>query len=197
MLLLGDAAVGKTSLTHRYITGVFVDSPRLTIGVDFFSKKVRLENGKKVKLQIWDFGGEDRFRFLLPTYSKGSNAALFLYDITSPKTLDSLPAWLEVVRENAGQIPIILVGAKKDLEEHRQVTLEQGQEVAKKYALSHFIELSSKTGENVEESFKIISNLLTSESDRLSKEGGVKPIDDTPEENEGTLPEKNPEKPTE
>ena len=117
LLMLGDASVGKTSLTHRYITGVFVDSPRLTIGVDFFSKKVRLEDGKKVKLQVWDFGGEERFRFLLPTYSKGSNAAIFLYDITSQKSLDSLPDWLEIVRKNAGNIPILLLGSKLDLEE--------------------------------------------------------------------------------
>jgi small GTP-binding protein len=170
ILLLGDASVGKTSLTHRYITGVFVDSPRLTIGVDFFSKKVRLENGKRVKLQIWDFGGEERFRFLLPTYSKGSNAALFLYDITSPKTLNSLPDWLEVVRANAGDIPIILVGSKLDLAEHRQVTMEQVQEMFKKNALTETIELSSKTGENVEESFKLISKLLLQYSQILAKQ---------------------------
>ena len=105
LLMLGDASVGKTSLTHRYITGVFVDSPRLTIGVDFFSKNVRLDNKTRVKLQIWDFGGEERFRFLLPTYSKGSNAALYLYDITSQKSLESLPLWIEIVRKNAGNIP--------------------------------------------------------------------------------------------
>ena len=116
LLMLGDASVGKTSLTHRYITGVFVDSPRLTIGVDFFSKKVRLDHGKKVKLQIWDFGGEERFRFLLPTYSKGSNAALFLYDITSHSSLESLPVWIEIVRKNAGNIPILLIGSKSDLD---------------------------------------------------------------------------------
>ena len=81
----------------EYITGLFIDSPRLTIGVDFFTKKVGLPNNKKVKLQIWDFGGEERFRFLLPTYSRGSNAALFLYDITSHRSLLSLPEWLDVV----------------------------------------------------------------------------------------------------
>jgi Ras-related protein Rab-43 len=186
MLLLGDASVGKTSLTHRYITGVFVDSPRLTIGVDFFSKKVRIENGKKVKLQIWDFGGEDRFRFLLPTYSKGSNAALFLYDITSPKSLQSLPEWLEVVRANAGDIPIILIGSKKDLADHRQVTPEQAQEMGQKYAVSHYIELSAKTGENVEESFKLISDLLMKESERIAKEGKP-PIHDGDEKPEGAV----------
>jgi small GTP-binding protein len=159
--------VGKTSLTHRYITGLFVDSPRLTIGVDFFTKKVRLSNNKKVKLQIWDFGGEERFRFLLPTYSKNSNAALFLYDITQHKTLESLPDWLEIVRKNAGDIQIFLIGSKLDLADHRQVSIDEAREMMKKYALTGHIELSSKTGQNVEESFKLISELLMKESEKV------------------------------
>lgn len=170
LLMLGDASVGKTSLTHRYITGIFIDSPRLTIGVDFFSKKVRLPNGKKVKLQIWDFGGEERFRFLLPTYSKGSNAALFLYDITSQKSLESIGAWLEIVRKNAGNIPIFLIGSKKDLESHREVSPEFAKEIATKYSCVSHLELSSKTGDNVEPSFEMITELLIEESERLFKE---------------------------
>jgi small GTP-binding protein len=165
--MLGDASVGKTSLTHRYITGVFVDSPRLTIGVDFFSKKVRLENGKKVKLQIWDFGGEERFRFLLPTYSKGSNAALFLYDITSHSSLESLPVWIEIVRKNAGNIPILLIGSKSDLDPYREVTAQQAKEQAEKHLCVHNIEVSSKTGENVEDSFAKITELLVKRSKEL------------------------------
>ncbi len=160
LLMLGDASVGKTSLTHRYITGVFIDSPRLTIGVDFFSKKVRLSNGKKVKLQIWDFGGEERFRFLLPTYSKGSNAALFLYDVTSARSLESLPVWLEIVRKNAGNVPILLIGTKTDLNDFREVSDELAQEQAKLHLCTEHIELSSKTGKNVEKSFEIITELL-------------------------------------
>ena len=159
ILMLGDASVGKTSLTHRYITGIFIDSPRLTIGVDFFSKKVKYQE-KKIKLQIWDFGGEERFRFLLPTYSKGSNAAIFLYDITSKRSLNSLDAWISIVRENVKDIPIILIGSKLDLTEHRVVTWEDAEKVKEKYLLTEHLELSSKTGENVEESFELISKIL-------------------------------------
>ncbi len=169
LLMLGDASVGKTSLTHRYITGVFVDSPRLTIGVDFFSKKVRLPTGHSVKLQIWDFGGEERFRFLLPTYSKGSNAALFLYDITSQKTLESLPLWIDIVRKNAGNIPIFLIGSKCDLEDHRAVSKDLASEYVKKHLCTKQLEVSAKTGENVEDSFAMITELLLKESQRLSE----------------------------
>jgi small GTP-binding protein len=157
--MLGDAAVGKTSLTLRYISGFFLDDLKLTIGVDFYSKTTNFKN-KKVKLQIWDFGGEQRFRFLLHQYCKGANAAFFLYDITNRLSLDHLPDWTQIIREHAGDIPIMLIGSKVDLKEFRAVTREEGILAAKKYNLSTFIELSSKTGENVEKSFDVITETL-------------------------------------
>jgi len=157
--MLGDAAVGKTSLTLRYISGFFLDDLKLTIGVDFYSKTTNFKN-KKVKLQIWDFGGEQRFRFLLHQYCKGANAAFFLYDITNRLSLDHLPDWTQIIREHAGDIPIMLIGSKVDLKEFRAVTREEGILAAKKYNLSTFIELSSKTGQNVEKSFDVITEIL-------------------------------------
>ncbi len=158
-MMLGDAAVGKTSLTLRFISGFFLDDLKLTIGVDFYSKTTNFKN-KKVKLQIWDFGGEQRFRFLLHQYCKGANAAFFLYDITNRLSLDHLPDWTQIIREHAGDIPIMLIGSKVDLKEFRAVTREEGILAAKKYNLSTFIELSSKTGENVEKSFDVITETL-------------------------------------
>ena len=159
VMLLGDASVGKTSLTLRYISGFFLEDLKLTIGVDFYSKTTDF-NGKKVKLQIWDFGGEERFRFLLSQYCKGANGAFFLYDITKSLTLDHLPDWTQIIREHAGDIPIMLIGSKKDLEEFRDVSTEDGDLAAKKYNLRSFMELSSKTGENVEQAFEIMTKIL-------------------------------------
>ncbi len=159
IMMLGDAAVGKTSLTLRYISGFFLDDLKLTIGVDFYSKTTNFKN-KKVKLQIWDFGGEQRFRFLLHQYCKGANAAFFLYDITNRLSLDHLPDWTQIIREHSGDIPIMLIGSKVDLKEFRAVTREEGILAAKKYNLSTFIELSSKTGQNVEKSFDVITEIL-------------------------------------
>jgi len=158
-MLLGDASVGKTSLTLRYISGFFLEDLKLTIGVDFYSKTTDF-NGKKVKLQIWDFGGEERFRFLLSQYCKGANGAFFLYDITKSLTLDHLPDWTQIIREHAGDIPIMLIGSKKDLEEFRDVSTEDGDLAAKKYNLTSSLELSSKTGENVEQAFEIMTKIL-------------------------------------
>jgi len=159
LMMLGDASVGKTSLTLRYISGYFMEDLKLTIGVDFYSKTT-LFNEKKVKLQMWDFGGEERFRFLLSQYCKGANGAFFLYDITNVRSIDHLPDWTQIVRENAGDIPIMLIGSKKDLDEFRTIPREDGILAAKKYDLTSFIELSSKTGENVESAFKVMTETL-------------------------------------
>jgi len=160
VMMLGDASVGKTSLTLRYISGFFLRDLRMTIGVDFYSKNILFHNVHKVKLQIWDFGGEERFRFLLSQYCKGANAAFFLYDITNARTLEQLPAWTQLIRENAGDIPIMLVGSKCDLEEYRAVSRDEGIQAAKSYSLTSFIELSSKTGDNVEKAFEVMTETL-------------------------------------
>jgi len=159
LMMLGDASVGKTSLTLRYISGYFMEDLKLTIGVDFYSKTT-LFNEKKVKLQMWDFGGEERFRFLLSQYCKGANGAFFLYDITNVRSLEHLPDWTQIVRENAGDIPIMLIGSKKDLDEFRTIPREDGILAAKKYNLASFIELSSKTGDNVEKAFTTMTDTL-------------------------------------
>lgn len=163
IMMLGDASVGKTSLTIRFISGFFLEDLKLTIGVDFYSKTTTFK-GKRVKLQIWDFGGEERFRFLLSQYCKGANAAFFLYDITNSVTIDHLPDWTQIIREHAGDIPIMLVGSKLDLEEFRAVPRNDGILAAKKYNLSSFVELSSKTGQNVENAFNLITESLFEKS---------------------------------
>ncbi|MHA1292965.1 MAG: Rab family GTPase [Promethearchaeota archaeon] len=168
VIMLGDASVGKTSLTIRYISGSFLEDLKLTIGVDFYSKTTMFKN-KKVKLQIWDFGGEARFRFLLSQYCKGANGAFFLYDITNSITLDHLPDWTNIIRENAGDIPIMLIGSKLDLDEFRAVSREEGILTAKKYNLASFVEVSSKTGQNVEKAFEVITEILLEKNEQLIK----------------------------
>ena len=159
ILLLGDASVGKTSFTKRYCYNIFNPSERLTIGVDFHVKLIELQN-KKIKLQIWDVGGEERFRFLLPTYCLGANAAFLLYDITRPQTLDNISEWVNIVRQKGGEIPIMLVGSKIDLgEEQREITREFGIQIAEKHKMNSFGEISSKTGQNVTKTFEVLTEL--------------------------------------
>jgi small GTP-binding protein len=158
ILLLGDASVGKTSFTKRYCYNIFNPSERLTIGVDFHVKTIDL-NKKKIKLQIWDVGGEERFRFLLPTYCLGANAAFLLYDITRPSTLDNISEWITIVKQKGGPIPIMLVGAKIDLNSQRQVPREYGIQIAEKNDMASFVEISAKDNMNVDEAFKVLTEL--------------------------------------
>ena len=159
ILLLGDASVGKTSFTKRYCYNLFNPSERLTIGVDFHVKTIDLF-GKKIKLQIWDVGGEERFRFLLPTYCLGANAAFLLFDVTRSQTLDNISEWTNIVHQKSGDIPIMLVGAKIDLgDDQRVVPREHGIDVAEKNYMSSFGEISSKTGKNVNKTFEVLTEL--------------------------------------
>ena len=159
VLMLGDESTEKTSLTIRYISGFYLEDLKLTIGVDFYSKTTTYRD-KRVKLQIWDFGGEERFRFLLHQYCKGANGAFFLYDITNSTTLDHLPDWISIIREHTGDIPIMLIGSKLDLDEFRAVSRDDGILAARKYNLDSFAELSSKTGQNVEKAFEVLTEVL-------------------------------------
>ena len=159
IMMLGDEVSGKTTLTLRYISGFYLSDLNLTIGVDFYSKTTNY-NEWKVKLQIWDFGGEERFRFLLHQYCKGANGAFFLYNITIPSTLDHLSDWTQIIREHAGDIPIMLVGTNVHSKELRAVTREQGIQAARMHNLSGFIEVSSKTGQNVEKLFDAMTEIL-------------------------------------
>ena len=157
--MLGDASVGKTSFTKRYCYNLFNPSERLTIGVDFHVKTIELQ-GKKIKLQIWDVGGEERFRFLLPTYCLGANAAFLLYDITRPTTLNNISEWITIVRQKGGPIPIMLVGSKIDLSSaQRQVPRDYGIQIAEKNKMASFAEISAKENINVDNAFNVLSEL--------------------------------------
>lgn len=161
--IFGDAGVGKTTLTHRYLHGLFKQSYHGTIGVDFFLKKLEL-NGKNISLQIWDFAGEEKFRFLLPGIINGANGTIFMFDITRYVTFENLSNWLSVFKtanENHNQtVPALLVGSKTDLEGIRTVPSKEAKSFAQDNNLSGYIECSSKNGENVEELFRKITKIM-------------------------------------
>ncbi len=159
IMLLGEPGVEKTSLAQKYCFDLFNPSTRLTVGVDFYVKTIEL-GGKKIKLQIWDVAGEERFKFLLSTYCLGANAAMIIYDITNPKTLNQIPEWSKVVRKKESDIPIMLIGNKLDLEEISELNREDGIKIVKKYNLSSYSEISTKTGQNVEKSFEVLTEFL-------------------------------------
>lgn len=160
IVIFGDAGCGKTTLTQRYLTNLFKSDSTMTIGVDFEVKSLDIDE-KKVKLQIWDFGGEERFRFLLPTYVKGASGGLFMYDVTNYSSLAHIDDWLTIIKKEADALfPIVVAGGKGDLAEDREVSAEEGINISKSRDVDAFIECSSKTGENVEETFQTLTRLM-------------------------------------
>ncbi len=163
IVFFGDGGVGKTTLINRYLTGVFRSDSMITIGVDFHVKKVEID-GKRVSLQIWDFAGEDKFRFLMPSYVVGAAGGIFMFDLTRHRTLKNFNDWIEIFKKgykgNNSQIPVLMVGSKLDLEYKRAVSREEAFELAKKNNLYSYLECSAKSGENVEEIFEEISRLM-------------------------------------
>ncbi len=169
IIIIGDAGCGKTSLTQRFLTSLFKPDSSMTIGVDFEVKSLNIKN-LKIKLQIWDFGGEERFRFLLPTYVKGANGGLFMYDITNYSSLAHMDDWLSIIKEAVGNdqvFPILAVGGKADLVDDREISSEEGINAAKLRGVEGFIECSSKTGENVDLTFETLTRMMLQNSNLL------------------------------
>jgi small GTP-binding protein len=163
ILLLGDQAVGKTSVLSRYCLNEFKLTTMGTAGVDLQKKIVNIE-GENLKVMIYDTAGHERFRSIAKTQYKGSKGIILLYDVTDKKTYDSVSYWMNNIKEDADSgVEVILVGNKIDLDQDRKISYEMGAELAGKYGVP-FVETSAKSGENVEEAFKkIITNIYNKE----------------------------------
>jgi len=138
---------------------VFESHCRKTIGVDFQTKDFDYD-GMEIKLMIWDFAGEERFRYMFPQYLFGAMGGILMYDITNYSSFSYIGNWLSLIKETNQRFPIILVGGKSDLENYREVSRKEGVRVGRAMGLNGFIECSSKTGENVEESFKALTKKM-------------------------------------
>ena len=143
----------------QFTDNKFRNQHELTIGVEFGAKTIEI-NGKSIKIQIWDTAGQEAFQAITRTYYKGAIGALLVYDITRKDTFIHVTKWLEEVRNNSSKtITVILIGNKKDLEDKRQVTYEEGEAFAKENGLM-FLETSAKTAYNVVESFNLSAQCI-------------------------------------
>ncbi len=163
-IVVGDGGVGKTALTLRFSKGFFTEDYKMTIGVDFHVKTIMIETedegSLRVKLQIWDTGGQERFSSIRPMYYRGSLGALLIFDLTSYESFEHLPQWIEEVRSNIkNEVPFLLVGNKSDLLDERAISLEEINSFTGKFNL-YYMETSAKTGEGVGDCFYILACLM-------------------------------------
>lgn len=158
--IFGDGGVGKTTLVKRYLSGRFSGTTKMTIGVDLATKRIEMD-GIDITLQLWDLGGEERFRFILPGYARGSFGGIFIYDITRFTSLMNLDEWLKIFKKAAETdkytVPILMVGSKLDLDHQRTVFPEDALNRSQDHEIYDIIECSSKTGYNVEQIFENIT----------------------------------------
>ncbi|PWN43372.1 ras-related protein rab-6A [Ceraceosorus guamensis] len=180
LVFLGEQSVGKTSLITRFMYDTFDNTYQATIGIDFLSKTMYLED-RTVRLQLWDTAGQERFRSLIPSYIRDSSVAVVVYDITNRASFQNTSKWVDDVRaERGSDVIIVLVGNKTDLNDKRQVTTEEAEKRAQEFNVM-FIETSAKAGHNVKTLFKKIAQALPGMDKDATAEGqqGNKMIDVT------------------
>lgn len=162
VILLGDSGVGKTSLMDRYIYNRFTSRYRRTIGADFHTKDVIVDN-KVVTLQIWDTVGQERFQSLGNAFFRGADCVILVYDVTSPSSFYSLELWKEEfliqgMPRDPKKFPFVVLGNKSDLGKKLMANDEIQKMLPCDYVVPHF-ETSAKDNINIQEAFVVVAQL--------------------------------------
>ncbi|XP_031990432.1 ras-related protein Rab-18-B-like [Corvus moneduloides] len=185
LLLVGDSAVGKSSLLRRFTDGAFEPRLKPTVGVDFKVKKMVLE-GRAVQLAVWDTAGQERFRTLTPSYYRGAQGVVLVYDVTRKDTFTGLQGWLNELEMYNSNTVKMLVGNKTDKPD-REVERKEGLQFARKHSLL-FIETSAKTQEGVQHAFEeLVIKILQTPSlwDKSTEKQGVQLMESSAQQDEG------------
>ena len=174
ILILGDSTVGKTCFLTRYADNTFQDLHTSTIGIDYKLKNVKLDDNRIIRLQIWDTAGQDRYRSLTKSYYKGANGIIIIFAVTLKSSFDNVKNWVSQIRAEADEnVTIFLVGNKIDDVERREISTEEGQELADKFKVP-FFECSAKTGENINTTFNELVKKIVEIGDKIGTKGGEK-----------------------
>jgi small GTP-binding protein len=159
IIIVGEPAVGKTSLVKKFVSGQFAKDYRSSIGTNIFIKKFNFKNIGKVSIQLWDIAGQERWINMRRPYYVGAKGVLIVGDLTRKNTFDQINNfWVPDVKKYCEFAPILLIANKNDLE--KEVSEEQIKSLGKESNAISIVYTSAKTGENVEMAFKIISEKI-------------------------------------
>eukprot|EP01006_Ploeotia_vitrea_P059755 TRINITY_DN74736_c0_g1_i1.p1 TRINITY_DN74736_c0_g1~~TRINITY_DN74736_c0_g1_i1.p1 ORF type:complete len:210 (-),score=17.99 TRINITY_DN74736_c0_g1_i1:234-863(-) len=152
IVVVGDSNVGKTSLIHKFATGLFRDKYKATIGSDFLTKEISA-NGSCTTIQIWDTAGQERFRSIGTAYYRGADAAYLVFDVTNQESFENLEMWKSEVASAVSDIPCILLGNKCDLSSLRVVSSEQAKEYCESAGMLDYFDVSVKNDPSMDHVF--------------------------------------------
>ncbi len=156
--VVGDGAVGKTSLIERFTVGTFSETYKMTIGTSFAVKELLFEN-ISVKLQIWDLAGQPHFSGVRPLFYRGSTGIIYVFSIINRDTFMNVTKWMQEVYKITGKLPGVLLGNKADLVSQRVVSIEEGKALAAQHGMI-YIETSAKDDKNVGAAFRLLSETI-------------------------------------
>lgn len=160
IVLVGESSVGKTGLIRRFTRDVFTTQTNTTIGIELAHKTVQVR-GRTIKAQLWDTGGQEKFRCITAPFYRGALGGIIVYDVTNRQTFQSIDYWVEQIQDKAMQgVAMLLVGNKSDMKEERQVTEEEGRKLAESLKVP-WLETSAKSGDNVEQAFQTLMETLS------------------------------------
>ena len=168
LVLIGNMGVGKTSILTKYCDDKFSENIISTSGIEFKIKTIH-KNGYKVKMQIWDTSGQERFRSITPNYFRDSNALLFVFDITNEESFKAIQDFINLSEGHSHKNLIkILIGNKIDQEEKRKIKTDEIASFVKQYNFNEFFETSAMKGDKINDIFELIADLSTKEGSKDS-----------------------------
>lgn len=163
VIILGDSGVGKTSLMHRYVNDKYSQQYKATIGADFLTKEVTIDNDKTATMQVWDTAGQERFQSLGVAFYRGADCCVLVYDVTNLKSFSNVKSWRDefLVHANVGSpetFPFVMLGNKIDAEDSKKVVnTKAAQDMAKSLGNIPLFFTSAKTAINVDVAFDEIA----------------------------------------
>lgn len=136
LIIIGESNVGKTNINDRFVSDTFSLNSKSTIGVDFKTKKCTLLNGEVVKVQLWDTAGQERYRAITNSYFRNTHGIVVVYDITNCESFNKVSYWIETIKNNStSDSKILLLGNKYDLNYKRQISYNEGKQLAEKHKM--------------------------------------------------------------
>eukprot|EP01083_Nonionella_stella_P001820 5236_1 len=161
VIILGESGVGKTALLNHYVNNQFIETHKATIGADFMTKEIEIED-KLITLQMWDTAGQERFKSLGNSFYRGADAAILVYDLTQQETFQKIDEWrsnfLDLANEKPEEFPILLLGNKYDLAGNQRAVQENaGRDLAQRQNMI-FYETSAVNGHNIKQGVRAIAS---------------------------------------